>query len=305
MKMQRRDFLKASVAAGACGLISQAGATTLGGDLVTKPIPKTGEQIPVIGIGTNRYSVGTSESERAPLRQVLTAFADAGGTLIDTAPMYRKSQAVLGELLAETGLTDKFFMATKCDTSGGDRTRAQMEESRTLLGYETIDLMQVHSLRNWGKQLPVVREWKEAGKVRYLGITTSRGSQHDDLVGIMKKEPLDFVQINYSMIDREAEDELLPLALEQGVAVLVNLPFARGDLFSKTKGVDLPEWAAEFDCHSWGQFFLKYVVSHPAVTCAIPGTTKLHHAQDNIGAAMGVLPGADQRKQQQEFFASL
>lgn len=304
MTIKRRHFLQGSLAVTSYGLTAGVNAATDSSALLTKTIPSTGEQIPVIGLGTNKFGVGKSEAERAPIREVIKTFTDNGGTLIDTASSYRGSEAVIGELVAELGVGDQLFMATKCDKSGGDATRGQLQGSTELLGVGVIDLMEIHNLRDWQANLPVLREWKQDGKIRYLGITTSRNSQHSELADIMRNEELDFIQLNYSILDRNVEQELLPLAAEKSIAVLGNVPYSRGRLFSAVSGQDIPEWAAEF-CNSWGQFFLKYNVSHPAMTACIPGTTKPHHALDNIGAAMGRLPEPAERKMQEEFIASL
>ena len=273
--------------------------------LLTKGIPSSGEQIPIIGIGTNRYGVGDNAEALAPLRATLAMFAGHGGSVIDTAPGYRSSESVLGRLIEELDLADRFFIATKCDESGGDTTRTQLAQSEAKLKSGTLDLVAVHSIRYWQQQLPVLQQAKENNMIRYVGITTSRNAQFKEVGEIMQSEKLDFVQLNYSLADRRAEDRLLKIAAERGIAVMVNLAFARGKLFSRVKGQALPAWAAEFDAVSWGQLFLKYVVSHPAVTCAIPGTTKVHHLIDNLGAAMGRLPDSGQRTQIENFFATL
>ena len=308
--INRRDLLKGSATVVASGVMAPAIASgTLNPhpevSVLSKPIPSSGELVPVVGIGTNRYRGGPEEETRAPLRNTLRAFAELGGRFIDTAPSYGNSEAVLGELIAELGGDTNYLLATKCDTSGGKETQEQMGQSARLLGAKTLDFMQIHNLRNWQQQLPVMREWKAEGHIRYCGITIWKGHQFDACAEVLRVEPLDTVQLNYSLLDRAAETELLPLAQEKGVAVIANVPFARGRLFDAVKGLDLPEWAAEFDCYSWAQFFLKYVVSHPAVTLAIPGTTKEKYARDNFGAARGVLPDAAMRKRQEAFIDNL
>lgn len=305
MNMNRRSFLGYSVGSVGLSALGMSPVIAQSGNLITKPIPKTGEQMPLMGLGTNRYGAGTSAKARAPLLATVRKFTELGGKLIDTAPSYRGSEGVLGSLIAEAGLRDDLLMATKNNQRGGESTANQMSESQTLLGFDVLDFMQVHNLRNWQAQLPVMREWQQDGKLRYIGITTSRPNQYDEFLNIMRSEELDTIQVNYSLADREAEKEILPLAQEKGLAVIVNVPFAQGRLFSAVKGADLPEWAAEFGATSWAQFFLKYIVSHPAVNVAIPGTTKEKYAIDNMGASMGELPDAAMRKKQEEFIANL
>lgn len=305
MRVNRRQFLGYSAGSMGLGALGANPLRAQTNSLITKPIPKTGEQMPLIGIGTNRYGVGASEEERAPLKASLKKFSELGGKLIDTAPAYRQSQAVLGDLIAELNLRDDLLMATKCDKSSREDSLAQVQESHSLLGFDVIDFMQIHNMNGWQVQLPVLRELQQEGKIRYYGITTSRVRDYDAFLNIMRTEQLDTIQVNYSLAGRDAEKEILPLAQEKGLAVIVNLPFARGELFNAVKGVELPEWTSEFDCQSWAQFFLKYIVSHPAVNAAIPGTTKEHYAIDNIGASMGVLPDASMRKRQEVFIDNL
>ena len=270
--------------------------------IIKKPIPSSGEEIPVIGIGTNRFDVGDDREALAMLKATLKHFAQMGGGMIDTAPSYRGSERVIGQLIDELGLADAFFMGTKCDEQGGNATLEQLASSKAKLMSGKLDLVSVHNLRNWQKQLPVLRDAKAAGEIRYLGITTWRGRQHEEFEAVMESEKLDFVQVSYSLANRKIEDRILKIAADKGIAVVVNLAFARGQLFSQVKDKALPSWAAEFDANSWGQFFLKYVVSHPSVTCAIPGTTKLHHLEDNLGAALGRLPTTEQRADMEKLF---
>src|SRR3990172_2913254 len=304
MNMTRRQILKGSAALTAAGMlgIRPLSAQT---ELIKKRIPKTGELVPVIGIGTNRYGVDAVEEQLAPLRDTLKRFRDLGGTVIDTAPSYRNSEAVLGGLIGELGIRDDLFMATKCNMQTKEQAATQMEESVARLKWDVIDLMQVHNLTGWEGQLPAMREWKEAGKLRYLGVTTSQVQQHEQLVKMMQEQELDFIQVNYSLGDRAAADKVLPLAVDKGLGVFINVPFGRGRLFESVGQRPLPDWAAEFDCKSWGQFFLKYIISHPAVTVAIPGTRKPQHAEDNIGAAIGRLPDAALRRRMEDFIDSV
>jgi aryl-alcohol dehydrogenase-like predicted oxidoreductase len=270
-----------------------------------RPIPSSGEKIPAIGIGTaRRYDVDAAD-DLATLREVLAAFSEMGGQVVDTAPSYGRAEIVVGDLVREIGNRDDLFLATKVRTEGREAGMEQMEESFRRLHTERIDLMQVHNLVDVETQLPTLREWKEAGRIRYVGITTSRNSQHEAFEQVMREEELDFIQVNYSLADRAAGERLLPLAADRGVAVLVNLPYARGRLFQRVGDRPLPEWAAEFDCESWGQFFLKFVLSAPAVTCAIPGTAKMAYLEDNLGAARGRLPDPELRERMIDFYDSL
>jgi aryl-alcohol dehydrogenase-like predicted oxidoreductase len=273
-------------------------------EILRKPIPDSGEKIPAIGIGTNRYAVGKPEKVDA-LRATLEAFSQAGGTVIDTAPVYQTSETVLGQLIAEAGNRDNLFIATKCEKKEREAAVEHMDDSFEKLQTPVIDLIQSHQMNGAEKTLPAMREWKEDGRYRYVGITTSDTETHPRMIKLMKNESMDFIQVNYSLSNREAADEILPLAADKGIAVLVNIPFARGRLFKAVSDRSLPDWAAEFDCGSWAQFFLKYVISHPAVTCAIPGATKARHATDNFGAAIGKLPTESMRRRQENYFDSI
>jgi aryl-alcohol dehydrogenase-like predicted oxidoreductase len=306
MKFSRREFTKISLGAGTVLAMASQNILAAPADLIKKVIPSSGEEIPVIGLGTNRYGVDTSETARAPLRGAVARFHELGGTLIDTAPMYRTSESVLGDLIAELGIRDDMFIATKVDKTGGrEDSDAQMDESTVRLKTKTFDLMQVHNLRGWKESFPLMRERKQEGDIRYIGMTTSRASQYEDFERVMRQEELDFIQVNYSLEQRESAERLLPLAADNGVAVILNRAFGGGRIFDKVGDQPLPDWAREFDCESWAQFLLKYAVSHPAATAAIPGMTKAHHVDDNIGAARGRLPSASERKMQEAFFDAL
>ncbi len=306
MRLSRREFTKAGLSAGAALVIGGQDVLAGPGDLIQKEIPSSGEKVPVIGLGTNRYGVDVSAAARAPLRAALGRFHELGGTLIDTAPMYRSSELVLGDLMSELGIRDELFVATKVDrTSGRDDSDAQMNESTVKLQTKTFDLMQVHNLRGWKESLPLMREWKQDGRIRYIGITTSRDSQYEDFEKVMRQEKLDFIQVNYSLEQRESAERLLPLAADNGFGVIINRAFGGGRIFDRVGDQPLPDWAREFDCTSWAQFLLKYAVSHPAATVAIPGMTKAHHVDDNIGAAHGRLPTAAERKMQEDFYDNL
>ena len=300
--MSRRDFLRYALAAALIPWEEQVG---MADDILTKPIPKTGERLPVIGLGTwQTFDVGASESARAPLRAVLREFVRAGGSVIDSSPMYGKSESVTGEL-AELDVQKKIFLATKVWTSGRDAGIRQMQESYKRLRTDKLDLLQVHNLVDYRSQLSTLRDWKAQGKVRYVGVTHYTASAYDELARVLAREDLDFVQLNYSLAERDAEKRLLPLAAEKGLAVLINRPLAAGNLFSRVLGKPLPAWANEVGCASWAQFFLKFVISHSAVTCAIPATSKVQHLSDNMRAAFGSLPDTAARERMARYVAGL
>jgi len=310
--MKRREFLKGSAAASLTLAAAPALKAQQGSPLITKAIPSTGEQIPVVGLGTNEFGdrggyTNASAEDRQPILEVLKAYTDHGNALIDTAPAYSGSEKVLGELLSQLGAKDKVTLATKTFPrhTGMEQHEQTLLESHALLDMPTLDMVGIHNGTNWQELLPFLREAKQEGKVRYIGLTFSRTNQHAEMAEVMRNEPMDFVQVNYNMLDRNAENEVLSVALDKGLAVLGNIPYATGDVFSRVSGVDLPDFAKEFDCQSWGNFFLKYNVSHPAMTACVPGTTKAHHALDNLQAAMGRLPNASERKMQEDFIASL
>jgi diketogulonate reductase-like aldo/keto reductase len=271
---------------------------------MTRPIPKTGERIPVIGLGTSGvFDVGPGATERAAVKSVLTALAEVGGRVVDSSPMYGRAETVVGELVAAADLRSRLFLASKVWTTGHDAGVDQIETSLRRMGSGRMDLMQVHNLVDLKTQLATLRKLKEAGRVRYVGVSHWLDSAHAELEKTLREEELDFVQLNYSIVERNAEARLLPLAMERRIAVLVNRPFARGGLFDKVKGRPLPEWAASFDAASWGQFFLKFVVSHPAVTCAIPATASVDHLRDNLAAGVGRLPDQATRERMAAMFA--
>lgn len=299
----RRDFLRIALGAAAYTL---TGGSALADAVIKKPIPKTGELLPVIGLGTwQTFDVGAAKAAREPLRQVLREFVRLGGSVIDSSPMYGKSEGVAGDLAAELGVHKQLFLATKVWTSGRDAGVRQMEESFKRLRTQRMDLMQVHNLVDYRVHLSTLRKWQGQDKVRYIGVTHYTASAHDELARVLASEDLDFVQLNYSLGERDAEKRLLPLAAERGIAVLVNRPLGAGGLFSKVRGKPLPAWANEIGCASWAQFFLKFVISHPAVTCAIPATSKVQHLADNMQAALGPLPDASARERMARYFAEL
>jgi diketogulonate reductase-like aldo/keto reductase len=253
--------------------------------------------IPALGIGTWRvFDVGASAADRAPIKEVLRRFVELGGRAIDSSPMYGAAEDVVGDVGSELGVLDRLFLATKVWTSGRQAGIAQMEQSFRRMRTRRMDLMQVHNLLDWQTHLRTLREWKSAGRVRYVGVTHYLSSAYDELEGVLRAEPLDFVQVNYSLGERDSERRILPLARERGIAVLVNRPFAEGALFSRVGGKPLPPWAAEIDCGSWAQVFLKWILAHPAVTCVIPGTGKPEHLLDNMKAGAGRLPDAAMRE---------
>ncbi len=304
MKITRREFTQAGL--GTALLAAVPGAMAGPHDLIRRAIPSSGEEIPVVGLGTNRYGVDASEAARAPLREALSRFHALGGTLIDTAPMYRTSESVLGDLIAGLDIRDDLFVATKVDEEGGrDASDAQMNDSLAKLQTSSFDLMQVHNLRGWQESLPLMREWRDEGRIRYIGITTSRANQYEEFEAVMRAEELDFVQVNYSLEQQESAERLLPLAADRGMGVIVNRAFGGGRIFDQVGDQPLPGWAAEFDCTSWAQFLLKYVISHPSVTVTIPGMTKARHVDDNIMAMHGRLPDAELRARMEQFFAEL
>jgi len=271
-----------------------------------RPIPASSEMLPIIGLGTYQsFDVGGGAAQRGPVKEVLRLFEQQGGKLIDSSPMYGPSESVVGDLAAELGITGRLFMATKVWTNGREAGIRQMEESLRRMKVSRMDLMQIHNLLDWKTHLGTLRQWKDAGRIRYIGITHYHSGAYAELERLMKTKDFDFVQFNYSIAEREAEDRILPLAREIGVAVIVNRPFAQASLFSRVRGKEVPAWAAEFDCKSWGQFFLKYILGHPAVTCVIPATGKPQHLVDNMMAGIGSLPDAAMRKRMVAFMDSL
>ena len=274
--------------------------------MLTRVIPSSGEKLPVIGLGTWRaFDVDLTTDNRRQLEQVLSLFVKLGGRVIDSSPMYGRAEEVIGELTAALGIRDKLFLATKVWTHGKENGIKSMERSMALLRTKRVDLMQVHNLVDVQTHLATLREWKQQGRIRYLGITHHEAGVFPDVEKVMRSEKLDFVQINYSLMEREAEERVLPLAQERGVAVIVNRPFGAGDLFGKVRSKPLPDWAGEFDCRSWAQFFLKWIVAHPAVTCAIPATDKPLHLEDNMQGGVGRLPDENMRRRMVELVSSL
>lgn len=294
--------------AGLLACLSAGMARALGSEqgsalpLITKPIPGTGERIPAIGLGSDAFTI----SERDAIQAEIGRMHELGGTVIDTAAAYGDSEALIGDALAALGLRDKTFLATKLTAGGpfgaGESGEDSFRRSLERLQTQRVDLLQVHNLSGVDRLMPLLQSWKKAGKIRYIGVTTSRVSQHAQIVEAMQKYPLDFIQVDYSIANRDAATTVFPVALERRVAVLANLPLARASLIGQAGTRALPDWAASIDVSSWGQYFLKYVISHPAVTCAIPGSTKLAHLEDNQGAARGRLPDAAMRAQMEQYW---
>lgn len=273
---------------------------------MAKPIPASGEALPVIGVGTwQRFDVRGDAAARAPLREVLKTFSQAGGRVVDSSPMYGAAESVVGELAAELGLRDQLFMATKVWTSGRDEGIRQMENSFKRMRVERMDLLQVHNLVDVQTHTQTLKDWKAKQRVRYIGITHYTASAYNEVERWLKTGQYDFLQINYSLGEKEAERRLLPLARERNVAVIANRPFAEGALFRRVKGKPLPPWAGELGIQSWAQYFLKWIVAHPAITCAIPGTGKPEHMKDNLAAGAGLLPDEAARKRMADYFSGL
>jgi diketogulonate reductase-like aldo/keto reductase len=299
--VSRRRFLTALAALGASPI-----AAAQPRDPILRAIPVSGERIPVIGLGTwIVFNVGASASARAPLVPVMRTFFERGGGMIDSSPMYGASESVIGDLLGKVPGRAGLFSATKIWTFGKAAGVRQLEASLKLWGVARFDLVHVHNMLQWETHVETLREWKAAGRIRYIGITTSHGRRHDDMERALAKTPFDFVQFTYNLADRSVEQRLLPLAAERRIAVVANRPFDGGDLFAAVRDKPLPAWAREIDCDNWAQFFLKFVVSHPAVTCAIPATSQAAHMAQNMGALYGRLPDAAMRARMAGHFDSI
>ncbi len=310
----RREYLKLNLAAGAAMALAPRWARAAAeAARITRLIPSSGERLPVVGLGTSAsFARAARGEEREGLREVLRALVGHGDSVIDTAPAYGASEEVLGSFAAELGLTDRLFWATKVNVAGRGggaadpaAARAQLETSFARLATPVIDLVQVHNLGDVPTQLGILKELKAAGRVRYLGVTTTSPERYEELARVMRAEPLDFIGVDYAVDNRAVEAEILPLAQERGIGVLVYLPFGRTRLWERVKGHELPAWAAELDAHSWAQFFLKFVVAHPAVTAATPATRSVEHMIDNLGAAVGRLPDEAMRRRMVEHVAAL
>jgi aryl-alcohol dehydrogenase-like predicted oxidoreductase len=311
-QLSRRRVLQLGTMAGAAAVFGGSGVARSADSplpLITRAVPSTGEKLPVIGLGTNNYSV-TGADDLAARREVLKRMPDLGGTVVDTAPAYGRSEEVIGQLVSEIGNRERLFYATKVTAPNGDGAagRAMLEESFRRLRTDHIELIEVHNLMGTDVMMPALNELKAAKRIRYVGVTTSNDAQHQALIEAMQRHKLDFIQVNYSLDDRESAAKVLPVAQERGVAVLLNMPFGgrRGsNMFARVANRSLPPWASDFDAASWAQFFLKYAVSHPAVTCAIPGTTKLSHLEDNQRGGRGRLPDSVTRSRMEKFWDEL
>jgi len=301
--INRRNFLLSGAAASSLVQGTAKSAPETLSKILTRPIPRTEELLPVIGLGTWRtFDVGNDSSARNPLKFVLHEFVQAGGSVVDSSPMYGSAESVVGHLAEHLHLTSKLFLATKVWTTGQAAGEQQMQESLDRFKTESVDLMQVHNLLDTVTHMETMQRWKQDGKIRYTGLSHYHSGGYAKMSQLMRQFKPDFIQINYSLLSTEAEQEIFPLAQKLGIAVLVNRPYEAGKLFSKVKGKALPEWASEFECNSWGQFFLKFIIAHPAVTCVIPGTSKVKHVQDNLAAGRGLLPSKHHLSMMREYF---
>ena len=304
MKLSRRSIIKAGIGFSASFFARPVAVFAQAQPLLQKKIPSSGESIPIIGIGTaRRYEEVKSDAEKVPLRETIRQFQALGGKVVDSSPSYGTAEAVVGELVDGLKIRDSLFLATKVSLRNVGREEGikQIEESFKKYRTAKIDLIAVHNLRDTEVQLRTLREMKQAGRIRYVGITTSFDNQYGEFEQTIKKETLDFIQVDYALDNRDAGERIIPLAGDRGMAVMINLPFGRGRLFNAVQGKNLPEWASEFDCQTWAQFFLKYIVSHPAITCAVPGMAQAKYVDDNLGAARGRLPDAATRRKMEQF----
>lgn len=321
----RRDWLRSATAAGAALAAGPSVAQKLGGavaatarsarkvqDLITRAVPSTGEQLPVVGVGSSAtFRRMADVGEVDGLREVLRTLVENGGTVLDTAPSYGKSEEVCGDLAEELGIADQLFWATKVNAARRDGTAyrgravAQIEDSFDYLGVDVIDLIQVHNVRDLQTHVPIIQELKEEGRIRYIGITSTRKRQYEDLARAMEEYPLDFIGIDYAVDNTSAADMILPLAQEREIGVLGYVPFGRTRLWSRVEDREVPEWAREFGAESWAQFFIKFAAAHPAMTVVTPGTSRAEHMLDNLGAARGRLPDADEQARMVEFVDGL
>lgn len=302
MKLTRRQVIQAGANLAGASLISPILAQS---PLNTTIIPSSGQQVPSVGIGCRNYRGSLNSDEMPVFTDTLSTFHRLGGKVVDTSPNYGNSEEIIGTIMRELDIRNELWVATKVDREDQATGIARMERSFKLLAGDSFELMQVHNLRGVDIQLKTMAEWKEQGRFRYIGVTTSSDRQYEAMAEVMNRHPLDFIQIDYSLGNRNADDRLLPMALDKGIAVLVNLPFGRGRLFNAVGDTPLPDWATDIDAGSWAQIFLKYVMSHPTGAIPIPGTTKPHHADDNIAAARGRLPDASLRREMELFIDPL
>jgi diketogulonate reductase-like aldo/keto reductase len=301
--MSRRSVLKSLAAAALAVHPAFAAAPARNPTAMSaRPIPRSGELLPVVGLGTwQTFDVGPNAAERTELREVLRGLVASGGKLVDSSPMYGEAERVVGDLASEAALRDQLFLATKLWTRGREAGIAEMEQSFRLMRTKRMDLMQIHNLLDVDTHTKTLRDWKAAARVRYIGITHYHSGSYRELERLVKTKQYDFVQFNFSMAEREAENTLLPVCADSGTAVIINRPFAGADLFRHVKGKPLPAWAADFDCATWGQFLLKWILGHPAVTCVIPATRRPAHLEDNVQAGMGRLPDTGTRRRMLEY----
>ena len=312
--ISRRDYLKFSALAGAASAIpAQLLRAAHHEGLITRAVPKTGEELPIVGLGSSAsFRQIAASDDVSPLRNVIKALLDNGGTVFDTAPSYGESERVAGEIVQQMGATEKVFWATKVNVvpRGGsmadaDAARAQIERSFGYIGKDPIDLIQVHNLRDVPTQMGILKELKEEGRVRYIGTTYTGQSRFPELAAVMRAEPIDFIGVNYAVDDRDAAEQIFPVARDRGIAVLVYVPFGRTRLWQRVAGREVPEWATEIGIESWAQFFIKFAAAHPAVTVVTPATSKPHHMLDNLGAGIGELPDASLQKRMAEYIDAL
>ena len=304
-RRSRRQCLRI-LATGLAAMTMTHPLTSGAANAILRKIPKSGELLPVIGLGTyDAFDIGNNPTDRDPAKEVLKRFVELGGTIVDSSPMYGRAETVVGDLSAELSVNGKLWIATKVWTSGRESGIAQMHDSFRKLRREKIELMQVHNLQDAKTHLATLRDWKKSGKIKYLGVTHYHAGAYGALEQAIKSGDMDFMQLNYSIVERDAEQRMLKLAADVGTAVIANRPYANGSIFGTVKGKPLPAWASEIDCTSWGQFFLKYILGHPAVTCVIPATRNPKHLIDNMGAGQGKLPDEATRKKMADYFAAL
>jgi diketogulonate reductase-like aldo/keto reductase len=304
--IDRRTAVKLMATAAAVAIAPATVTAVATATMATRKAPGSGEAIPVIGMGSsNTFDVGSAATERAPLVEVLRGLVAGGGTVIDTSPMYGRAETVIGDLVHELGLRSRLWLATKVWTRDRAAGAAQIGQSYARLRTERLELLQIHNLLDWREHVPTIRALQESGKLRYSGVTHYRADAHAELERVLGAERFDWLQVNYSLAEPEAAARLLPLCRDEGIAVMVNRPFADGALFDRVRGKPLPSWAAELGCASWGQFFLRWIASHPAVTCIIPATSKPRHMEDNLAAGLAPLPDEAQRRRMQAYWESL
>ena len=312
--LTRREYLKYTALAGsALALRPSLLSAFETGDLIQRAIPSSGEKLPIVGLGSSATFSSLARSEDAsPLRDVMSTFLANGGTVFDTAPSYGASEEVAGGLVQDLGASQKIFWATKLNVAGRgggsadpDKARAQIENSFRYIGKDPIDLIQVHNLADIPTQMGILKELKEEGRIRYIGVTSTRSSRYSDLAKVMREEPIDFIGVDYAIDNRESANSILPLAEERGIATLIYVPFGRRRLWARVKGQPVPPWAEEFGAHSWAQFFIKYVAANPAVTCVTPATSKAENMLDNLGAAYGELPDEATRRRMEQLVDAL